>query len=115
MQELPANNFLQGAVWLNSTFHVGVDQPEPRTNPITLTLALWGARGRQEQWRGSSAYFGGVFLKKSQAAENPASTNQASGLQEVIRRQLLEIGHVLVVLVSQYNRRVHTRFLSAIF
>ena len=53
-----------------------------QTNPnpdLTLTLTptptLWGARGRQGQWRVS---------KKARAAESPVSTNMMIVVQEVI-------------------------------
>lgn len=40
-------------------------QPNPTLElTLTLALSLWGARGRQEQPRGSAACFGGVFPKK---------------------------------------------------
>ena len=82
LQELPADNYLQGAVWPISTFHVGPDQPDLRRNPnhITPTPTLWAiAPLRRVFW--------GRFSKKAWASETSVSTNQTrSVLQEVICR-----------------------------
>ena len=78
MQELPANNFLQDAVWPISTFHVGPDQPDPTRNhkpspsPIpTPDSRPSGAVARLRfvvWWR---------FSQKKRTAENPVSTNKS--------------------------------------
>ena len=72
------------------------------TNPtpdLTLTLipTLWGARGRQGQSRGSVASFGGVFPKRARAAENPASRNKTSVLQDVLCRPRLHLGRAKIL------------------
>ena len=62
LQDLPANIFLQDAVWPTSTFHVGPDQPDPRPNPNQNPNRLWGRLEVGSRSAGAVARVCRVFL-----------------------------------------------------
>ena len=89
--ERPAQNFVQDVC------HQVQPCTSAQTNPtpgLTLSLALWGARGRQGQSRGFAACFGGGFPKKRRAAERHALTYKTRSLHKVSCRLLLHMCRV---------------------
>ena len=81
VQERPAQNFVQDLCRLFEPCTPAQTNPTPGLTLIltlSLTLTLWGARGRQGQSHISAACFGGVFPKKRLAAERPALTNKTA-------------------------------------
>ena len=90
----PAQNFVQEVCRRFQPCTWAQTNPTPGLT-LTLTIALWGARGRQGQSRGSATFFCGVFRKIRRAAEIPALTGKTRTLHSVLCRMQLHIGPVL--------------------